>query len=156
MTEERIISAHQEIFLPAADIFKLLADPTRHPQIDGNDNLTHADQGQRITGVGQSFTVEITRGQQRVNEVVEFEEGRLIAWKPAPVGEPAPGHLWRWELEAVDDITTVVRHTYDWSQLTDESRFQRARQNTEEALNRSITNLEELATTLDAGAEVTD
>src|SRR5699024_10096274 len=115
----------------------------------------HADQGQRITGVGQSFTVEITGGQQRVNEVVEFEEGRVIAWKPAPVGEPAPGHLWRWELEAVDHITTVVRHTYDWSKLTDESRFARARQNTEEALNRSITKLGELATGLDAGAEVT-
>lgn len=156
MSEERIISVQQEISLPAADIFKLLADPARHPQIDGNDNLAHADQGQRIARVGQSFTVETTSGKQRVNEVVEFEEGRLIAWKPAPVGEVAPGHLWRWELETVDDITTVVRHTYDWSELTDESRFERARQNTEEALGRSIANLGELATGLDAGAEVTD
>lgn len=100
--------------------------------------------------------MELTNGQSRVNHVVEFEEGRLMAWKPAPVGEEARGHLWRWELEPVDDVTTLVRHTYDWSELTDETRFERARANTEEALGRSLAKLAELAETLDAGAEVTD
>lgn len=156
MTEQRIISAEREITIPAAEIFKLIADPSRHPQWDGNDNLAHADQGQRINGVDQSFTMELTNGQSRVNHVVEFEEGRLMAWKPAPVGEEARGHLWRWELEPVDDVTTLVRHTYDWSELTDETRFERARANTEEALDRSLAKLAELAEALDAGAEVTD
>ena len=155
MTEQRIISTEREIALPAAEIFKLIADPSRHPQFDGNDNLAHADQGQRINRVGQSFTMELTSGKQRVNEIVEFEEGRVIAWKPAPVGEEAPGHLWRWELEPIDNVTTLVRHTYDWSQLTDESRFDRARANTKEALDRSVTKLAEVAEALDAGAEVT-
>ena len=156
MTEHRIISAEREIALPAAEIFKLIADPARHPQFDGNDNLAHADQGQRIARVGQTFTMELTSGQRRVNEVVEFEEGRRIAWKPAPVREEPPGHLWRWELEPVDNVTTLVRPTYDWSELTDESRFERARANTEEALDRSIIKLAELAEAVDAGAEVTD
>lgn len=156
MTEERIISAEREITIPAAEIFKLIADPSRHPQWDGNDNLAHADQGQRIDRVGRTFTMELTSGKIRENHVVEFEEGRLLAWKPAPVGEDAPGHLWRWELEPVDDFTTLVRHTYDWSELTDETRFERARANTEEALSRSLTKLAEVAETLDAGAEVTD
>ena len=156
MTEQRIISAEREVALPAAEIFKLIADPVRHPQFDGNDNLAHADQGQRIARVGQTFTMELTSGQRRVNEVVEFEEGRLVAWKSAPVGEDPPGHLWRWELEPIDNVTTLVRHTYDWSELTDESRFERARENTEEALDRSITKLAELAEAVDAGAEVTD
>src|SRR5690625_7896655 len=92
MTEQRIISAEQEITLPAAPIFKLLADPARHPQIDANDNVAHADQGQRISVVGQTFTVELTNGQKRENHVVEFDEGRLIAWKPAPAGEEPRGH----------------------------------------------------------------
>lgn len=156
MTEQRIISSEQEIAFPAAEIFKVIAEPSRHPQFDGNNNLVHADQGQRIDRVGQSFTMELTSGQHRVNEIVEFEEGRLIAWKPAPVGEEAPGHLWRWELEPIDNITTLVRHTYDWSELTDESRFERARGYTEEALARSITKLAELVDALDAGIEVTD
>src|SRR5690625_2750381 len=156
MTEQRIISSEQEIAFPAAEIFKVLAEPSRHPQFDGNNNLVHADQGQRIDRVGQSFTMELTSGQHRVNEIVEFEEGRLLAWKPAPVGEEAPGHLWRWELEPIDNITTLVRHTYDWSELTDESRFERARKNTEDALAKSLENLADLAEGLASGAEVTD
>lgn len=156
MTEQRIISSELEIAVPAAQIFKFIADPSRHPQFDGNNNLAHAEQGQRIDRVGQSFTMELTSGQRRVNEVVEFEEGRLIAWKPAPVGEEPPGHLWRWELEPIDEVTTLVRHTYDWSKLTDESRFERARANTELALSRSVTKLAELAEAADAGTEVTD
>lgn len=156
MTEQRTISAEQEITLPAAAIFKLLADPARHPQIDANDNVAHADQGQRISVVGQTFTVELTNGQKRENHVVEFDEGRLIAWKPAPAGEEPRGHIWRWELEPVDDMTTLVRHIYDWTQLTDETRFERARANTEETLAASIAKLAEVAEALDAGAEVTD
>lgn len=156
MTEQRITSAEREISIPAAQIFKLIADPARHPQFDGNDNLAHADQGQRIDRVGRSFTMELTNGKHIVNEVVELEEGRLVAWKPAPVDEEPPGHLWRWELEPIDDLTTLVRHTYDWSQLDDESRFDRARANTEEALDRSVTKLAELAEAMDAGFEVTD
>jgi len=156
MTEQRIISAEQEITLPAAPIFKLLADPARHSQIDANDNVAHADQGQRISVVGQTFTVELTNGQKRENHVVEFDEGRLIAWKPAPAGEEPRGHIWRWELEPVDDMTTLVRHIYDWTQLTDETRFERARANTEETLAASIAKLAEVAEALDAGAEVTD
>ncbi len=156
MTEQRTASSELEISVPAAKIFKFIADPSRHPQFDGNDNLAHADQGQRIDRVGQSFTMELTSGQRRVNTVVEFEEGRLIAWKPAPVDEEPPGHLWRWELEPIDDVTTLVRHTYDWNELTDESRFERARANTEQALSRSVTKLAELAEAVDAGAEVTD
>lgn len=156
MTESRITSAEREILIPAAQLFKLIADPARHPQFDGNDNLSRADQGQRIDRVGQSFTMELTNGHSRDNEVVEFEEGRRIAWKPAPVGEEPRGHMWRWELEPVDNLTTLVRHTFDWSELTDETRFERAKANTEEALDRSVTKLAELAEALDAGMEVTD
>ncbi|HEY4557841.1 MAG TPA: polyketide cyclase, partial [Enteractinococcus sp.] len=109
-----------------------------------------------ITKVGQTFTMENTSGKTRVNHVVEFEEGRRIAWKPASAGEEPPGHLWRWELEPIDNITTLVRHTYDWSELTDESRFERARKNTEDALAKSLENLADLAEGLASGAEVTD
>lgn len=42
------------------------------------------------------------RGNVRENNVVEFDEGRRIAWKPAELGQEPPGHLWRWELEPID------------------------------------------------------
>jgi hypothetical protein len=81
----------------------------------------------------------------RENHVVEFEEGRLIAWRPSEPGSPPPGHLWRWQLEPLDGGRTRVTHTYDWSRLTDESRFERARATTADKLSASLTRLAEVA-----------
>jgi hypothetical protein len=71
--------------------------------------------------------------------------GRLNAGPPAPVGQEPPGHLWRWELEPLDGSRTRVTHTYDWTGLTDESRFARASANTEDRLQASLDRLAALA-----------
>lgn len=143
---ERIVTAERTVRAPASEIFALIADPARQPEWDGNDNLAEAPSGQRVTALGETFTMHLTNGQDRENRVVEFEEGRRIAWLPAPVGEEARGHLWRWELEpGTEQGTTLVRHTYDWSQLQDESRFVRALWYTPERLIGSIDRLAVLA-----------
>ena len=87
----------------------------------------------------------ITLGSVRDNHVVEFEEGRLIAWRPSEPGQEQPGHLWRWELAPVDDSRTLVTHTYDWSRLTDENRLPIARNMTADKLQASVEKLAELA-----------
>ena len=51
---------------------------------------------------------------------------------PAEPGKRPPGHLWRWELEPLDDGRTRVTHTYDWTRLTDPNRLPRARATTRE------------------------
>lgn len=153
MTENRIVSAEKNIRAAASDIFKILADPAQHARIDGNGNVDHADQGQRITNSGQVFEARLTNGESRENRVVEFEEGRVIAWKPAVPGSEPRGHLFRWELEPVDDNATLVRHTYDWTELTDETRFERARSYTSAALASSIDGLAALAEDEGAGSE---
>jgi hypothetical protein len=84
-------------------------------------------------------------GAVRDNHVVEFDEGHLIAWRPAESGRTPPGHLWRWELEPVDSVSTRVTHTYDWTELTDESRYRRARATTAEKLLASLDRLATLA-----------
>lgn len=141
MTEQRIVQATRTINAPATTLFELIADPARQPEWDGNDNLAKAPAGQRITAVGQEFTMELTNGESRTNYVVEFDEGRRIAWKPAPTGEEPRGHVFRWELRPLSDTQTEVTHTYDWTQLTDETRFARARSYTEEALLSSVNRL---------------
>ena len=80
-----------------------------------------------------------------VNHVVEFEEGRRIAWRPAEPGQRPPGHLWRWELEPIDESRTNVTHTYDWSELTDAKRLARARATTDAKLQASLNRLAALA-----------
>src|SRR5271169_1131575 len=99
----RVVSASREIAAAASRIFELIADPAQQPQWDGNDNLTGAEPGQRVRGVGDVFTMTLTGGAVRENHVVEFEEGRRIAWTPSEVGGRPPGHLWRWELESLGE-----------------------------------------------------
>ncbi|TWS22044.1 polyketide cyclase [Tsukamurella sputi] len=143
--DTRIVSASRDVAAPADLVFALIADPSRQPEWDGNDNLTEAAPGQRVRAVGDVFTMTLTNGQVRANRVTEFDEGRLIAWLPSPLDEPAPGHLWRWELEPLADGGTRVTHTYDWTQLHDEQRLPRARATTADRLAASVDRLAERA-----------
>lgn len=143
--QTKVVNASRVIAAPAADIFELIADPARQPEWDGNDNLRHAPADQRVRGVGDVFTMTIHLGSDRENHIVEFEEGRRIAWRPCEIGKPQPGHLWRWELEPVDDTHTRVTHTYDWRELTDPKRFGRARSTTADRLAASMDRLAALA-----------
>lgn len=150
MTDKaRIVHVSRDIAADPHTIFELIADPAQQPRWDGNDNLGHADEGQRVRAVGEIFVMTLKSGQVRENHVVEFEEDSRIAWIPAPPGEQPPGHLWRWELESLGDGRTRVTHTYDWTALTDEKRMHRAQQNTPQALNSSLDRLATLAESAD-------
>ena len=140
----RVVQASRMIAAPADVIFEHIADPARQPAWDGNDNLGSAPEGQRVRAAGDVFSMTLSKGAVRENHVVEFEEGRRIAWKPAEVGQPPIGQLWRWELEPEDGGTRVT-HTYDWTNLHDEYRLQRARRTGEAQLAASIDRLAALA-----------
>lgn len=122
----RVVQASRIVAAPADVIFEHIADPAKQPAWDGNDNLGEAPDGQRVHAVGDVFSMTLTSGAVRDNHVVEFEEGTRIAWRPAEQGKQPIGHLWRWELEPEGEGTRVT-HTYDWTQLHDESRLERAR-----------------------------
>jgi uncharacterized protein YndB with AHSA1/START domain len=145
METERVVRASREIAAGPDRIFELIADPARQPDWDGNDNLAAAAAGQRVRRAGDVFTMTLTRGDVRENHVVEFEEGRRIAWTPAEVGKPPPGHLWRWDLEPSGPLATRVTCTYDWTELTDEKRLVRARATTADRLRASLDRLAALA-----------
>lgn len=142
---ERVVSASRDIAAGAEDIFELIADPAQQPRWDGNDNLSEAPTGQRVRSIGDVFVMTTTKGTIRENHVVEFVEGRLIAWRPAEPGQAAPGHLWRWTLEPIDSARTRVTHTYDWTRLTDQKRIPRAQATTAENLRASLYRLAALA-----------
>jgi len=142
---ERVVSVGREIGASPERIFELIADPAEQPHWDGNDNLDSAAAGQRVRSTGEVFTMKLTKGTIRENHVVEFEEGRRIAWMPAEPGKERPGHLWRWELEPTGPSRTRVTCTYDWTRLTDENRFERARATTTDRLQASLDRLAALA-----------
>jgi uncharacterized protein YndB with AHSA1/START domain len=137
----RIVEAAREIAASPSAIFELIADPALQPSWDGNDNLAAAAAGQRVRAVGDVFVMTLTRSGVRHNHVVEFEEGRRIAWRPSEPGSEPPGHLWRWILEPLDDGRTLVTHVYDWTQLTDPERLEKARSTTADKLEASLVRL---------------
>jgi uncharacterized protein YndB with AHSA1/START domain len=149
--ESRIVSATRVIASGARRIFDLIADPSIQPRWDGNNNLASAAPGQRIRQIGDVFKMTLTNGSVRENHVVEFIEGSQIAWRPAEPRKLPPGHLWRWLLEPVSASLTSVTHTYDWTQLTDASRMERARSTTPDMLRASLDKLAVLARELDTG-----
>lgn len=117
MSSHRIVSVSREIAAPAAQIFELLARPARHAEIDGSDMVTSArPSGPERLSLGATFGMDMrfTFLPYRVtNEVVEFEEGRRIAWRH--FGH----HIWRYVLDPIDESTTKVTESFDW----DSSRF---------------------------------
>jgi uncharacterized protein YndB with AHSA1/START domain len=141
----RVVRASRVIEASAERVFELIADPSQQPRFDGNDNLKEATPGQRVRAVGAVFTMRLKRGGVRDNRVVDFVEGRRLAWRPAVQGKPPPGHLWAWELEPLGPSRTLVTHIYDWTELTDRSRMPRARATTAEKLTASLDRLAALA-----------
>lgn len=124
-TAPRIV-VRRTVQAPASRVFALLADPTRHPEIDGSHTLRAAVGTAPIAAVGEVFVMEMHR-EDRVagadyrtdNHVIRFKPDRRIAWATALVGNPPSGFFWEWELQSEDELTTEVVHTYDWSQVTD-------------------------------------
>ncbi|GAB3526703.1 SRPBCC family protein [Arthrobacter monumenti] len=123
MTEQRI-TATRTIDAPADAIFNVLSNPERHAQIDGSGLVQSDEKTDRITGVGQTFTMNMDwdkmgGGYKTENYVIGFDENKLLAWKTATQGEEPPGWQWIWELRPQGPDSTEVSITYDWSDVTD-------------------------------------
>ena len=96
---------------PANEIFEVLADPQMHPVIDGSKSVRSVINGPERLTLGSRFSMNMKIGiKYRItNKVVEFEEGKLIAWQH--LGR----WIWRYELKPVAPNQTVVVETFDAS-----------------------------------------
>jgi uncharacterized protein YndB with AHSA1/START domain len=108
---KRVVSASRVIPAPPETIFDLLADPARHQEIDGSGTVVAARSGNPARlALGARFGMDMKLGipYRITNEVVEFEEGRRVAWRH--LGH----HIWRYVLEPVDG-GTLVTESFDWA-----------------------------------------
>ena len=118
--------------MPARDIFQLLADPRRHPELDGSGMVRGAVGAAVITGVGDVFVMAMhfsaLGDYEMENHVVEYELDRRIGWEPAPgrghpgKGEAPWGHRWTFELAPEGAASTVVTERYDCSRAPADAR----------------------------------
>lgn len=101
-------SASRFINATPQELFDVVADPRNHPLIDGSGSVTRPLPGApaRLSR-GADFSMAMHRRfDYRISNVVtEFEEGRVIAWKPLS------GHTWRYTFTPKDGGTLV---TEEW------------------------------------------
>lgn len=109
MIEHRLVSASTVVRAPADQVFDLLADPARHPVLDGSGTVRALVRGPDRLFLGARFAMAMRIGLPYavVNRVVEFDEGRRIAWTHVSRA------LWRYELEPAGPTSTRVLETFD-------------------------------------------
>jgi len=107
----RIVSASTTAAAPPEVVFAILADPRQHPRIDGSGTLQGTVSGPERLAKGAEFGMDMKMfglPYKIRNRVVEFDEGRRIAWRHFG------GHRWRYELEPTDGGTRVTE-SFDYS-----------------------------------------
>ncbi len=109
--QAKIVSFSRLVSSAPGPIFDLLADPRRHGEIDGSGTIKSAQVGgpERLS-LNSTFGMKMHMGvsYKITNTVVEFEEGKQIAWRH--IG----GHIWRYILTPVDGATEVTEQ-FDWN-----------------------------------------
>jgi len=113
------VSGRTTIAAAPATVFSILADPRQHARIDGSGTVRGALSGPERLELGSEFGMDMRMGAPyRIkNRVVEFEDGRLIAWRHLGT------HRWRYELEPQADGTTLVTETWDLSHCNGPTRW---------------------------------
>lgn len=112
-TGARRVSRRVVVHAPAAEIFALLVDPHRHPELDGSGTVRDIPVvGPDRLSEGATFTVGMKQlgvPYKITSTVTAFDADRLLEWQH-PLG-----HRWRWELVETEPGTTRVTETFDYS-----------------------------------------
>jgi uncharacterized protein YndB with AHSA1/START domain len=119
------VSATTTIDAPADVIFRVLADPAKHPAIDGTGRVRDPLDSQPLTAAGQMFRVAMYHENhpdgdyQMANRVQVFDPPTAIAWEPGHYADDGSvrfgGWVWRYDLASAGPHKTTVTLTYDWS-----------------------------------------
>ncbi|MDE3206339.1 MAG: polyketide cyclase [Acidobacteriota bacterium] len=128
MAEDNI-SAKLVVDARAAEIFAVLAEPSRHAAIDGTGWVRQPLDAEVLTAPGQIFRMAMYHpnhpdgSYQMANRVQVLDPPRTISWEPgneAPDGTlSVPGWVWRYDLTPAGPSQTTVTLTYDWSAVAD-------------------------------------
>lgn len=110
---ESLVAVQRVLPVDAQALFDVLADPAQHPRIDGSGSVRAPLPGNPVRlerGAEFSMSMRIVGPYRITNRVVEFEEGRRIAWRHFG------GHRWRYLLTPVEG-GTLVQEEWDATRL---------------------------------------
>jgi hypothetical protein len=150
--QHKVVSVDRVIKAPAASLFAVVADATRHPEIDGSGQLVKAKDGaahQLTMGATFDMSMRMVVPYSMSNTVVEFEQDRRIAWQTVqagPLGRFLGGRIWRYEFEPVEGGTKV---TESWDISRDKQEFllkhPKVGRSTATAMSKTLDRLAEIA-----------
>lgn len=109
---EHKVSRSIVIDAPAARIFDLLSDPSRHHEFDGSGTVRSSTFGPERLTEGAEFGMNMRMfgvPYRMRNRVVDFEKDRRVIWKTL-----GP-QRWGYELEELPKGGTRVTETFDYS-----------------------------------------
>lgn len=135
------VTVTRTVEVPRQRLFDLVADPAQHPRIDGSGTVRGVVRGPVRLGPGARFGMGMRMGlpYRVTNRVVEFDEGRRIAWAHLS------GNVWRWEFVDAPGGGTEVRETFDWGGSRVPFAMRRFAAGNAVAMGRSIERLAALA-----------
>ena len=148
-----VVSVERVIAAPADRIFELVADPARHHDIDGSGSVRDAKSSPTRLTMGATFGMSMHLGinYSMLNEVIEFDDGKRIAWQTRPSGsfqrKLFGGRIWRYELEPAEGGTRV-RESWDISQEKGPIKgllgIGKSKDHTREAMDKTLANIARL------------
>ncbi len=136
-THHKPVAVSRRICAPARDIFQILANPVRHPELDGSGMLREPVSTTMISGVGDVFVMKMYFPElgdyEMNNHVVNYEVDRRIGWEPeagrghrdaAPSSQAETrwGHRWTYQLTPDGPDATIVTEIYDCSRAPEDER----------------------------------
>ena len=108
---DNTVSASATVDASPEEVFDFIARPANHPVISGDGSVKGDRVGpDRLSKEGDTFGMKMKMyglPYRITNTVVEYEDGRRIAWCH-------PGkHRWRWEVEPAGEGKATVTETFD-------------------------------------------
>ena len=117
------VSVTRRIEADAASVFRVITDPRQHVEIDGSGMLV-ATTDAPVRAVGDTFDMDMDReplgdlpmGKYKVrNTVTAFVPDTALEWNVGGIDQPPFGHVYGYELRAVDSTATDVTLYCDWT-----------------------------------------
>jgi hypothetical protein len=109
----RKVTRRVSVHTRPAEVFALVADPHRHPELDGSGTVRDVPIiGPTRLSAGAEFTVGMKQygvPYKITSKVTAFEEDRLVEW------QHPMGHRWRWELAEPEPGVTQITETFDYT-----------------------------------------
>ena len=114
-----------------SEIFRIVTDPAMHVEIDGSGMLEAAPDSKRLEAAGDTFEMAMDReslgdipmGKYKVlNTVTRIVPDALLEWNVGSAEHGPFGHVYGWEITAINGDETEFTNYCDWTEISEEIR----------------------------------